>query len=277
MKEIFTLGDISYHVTSADVVFDDSSGSIVMYPEICAETDAPDVEYEMSSLRLYHNNGFDTGASQVRALAGKRFVWDGEYNSKGEEAGTLCVQEHEPVTSGTIEILEVKKNSVKLRWSGTANVGWGEKYGDNVPFDSTFTVRLSPAYKTYIIDMLRREPADIGNDTRFETLNTEEFNSNLIKTFKSGADSRFSAELKFRLTREGSEYLGSIVFDNAAFKEKTPLEHICSGDGCSICTRPEFPLTLRLNCLDFSLPKWREEFTFEMLMLDIATQPKKRN
>ncbi len=90
--------------------------------------------YESAAPRLYHNNGFQIAVSSWKDLEGKTLNWDCAYNENEEEAGTLCVFEHEEVTRGKIEILKRHEQSFLLRWSGTANVFWSEEYGADVPF-----------------------------------------------------------------------------------------------------------------------------------------------
>lgn len=90
--------------------------------------------YESVSPRLYHNNGFVLNISSWKELEGQTLVWESEYNANGEEAGFLCVFEHEAVTKGKIEFLERRGNVFWVRWSGTANVYWNDEYGEDVPF-----------------------------------------------------------------------------------------------------------------------------------------------
>lgn len=76
------------------------------------------VEQELSEIHLYHNNGFQTGVKRIKELVGKKYVWEEAYNDQGEEAGFLCVLEHENVTQGIIEIMDVGRNEITLKWKG---------------------------------------------------------------------------------------------------------------------------------------------------------------
>ncbi|MCI9033038.1 MAG: hypothetical protein HFJ08_03095 [Lachnospiraceae bacterium] len=90
--------------------------------------------YESVSPRLYHNNGFALKLSSWKDLEGQTLTWVSEYNDNEEEAGCLCVFEHEDVTKGKIEFLQRRGNIFFMRWSGTANVYWNDEYGEDVPF-----------------------------------------------------------------------------------------------------------------------------------------------
>ena len=99
--------------------------------------------YETVSPSLYHNNGFTLNISSWKELEGQTLVWESEYNENDEEAGYLCVFEHEAVTKGTIEFLERRGNIFLVRWSGTANVYWNDEYGEDVPFVFEGEVRFT--------------------------------------------------------------------------------------------------------------------------------------
>lgn len=91
--------------------------------------------YESVAPRLYHNNGFVLeNVASWKELEGQTLAWESEYNEKGEEAGFLCVFEHEHVTRGVITILKRRGTNFRMRWTGTANVYWNDEYGEDVPF-----------------------------------------------------------------------------------------------------------------------------------------------
>ena len=92
-------------------------------------------DYEEVSPHLYHNNGFSLNIRSWKAIEGMSKIWEEEYNEDDEEAGGLCVFEHEDVTSGTIEFLKRQGNEFFIRWTGTANVYWDDEYGADVPFE----------------------------------------------------------------------------------------------------------------------------------------------
>ena len=118
----FRLKDIEYKIESCSVRFDlvPSNQNLKMYIDIDAKTDSDSIDYELNEIHLYHNNGFEIGGKSLRKLAGKKFEWDKKTNRLGEEAGTLYVLEHEDVTSGTIEILDIDKEKIHIKWSGYA-------------------------------------------------------------------------------------------------------------------------------------------------------------
>lgn len=118
------LKDIVYDITQCYCSANSRNGEIYLFPDIDAECSDKNVEYELRSVRLYHNNGFNTHAGTFEELKGKKFVWESEENADGEEAGTLYVLEHENLSSGTIRITDVSNGHMTARWSGLANIYW---------------------------------------------------------------------------------------------------------------------------------------------------------
>ncbi len=238
----FVLKDIAYDITGTAMFAENADMEIILFPKVEAETKDENVEYEMSSICLYHNNGFNTHVSAFEELKGKRFVWDSEYNQDDEEAGFLCVQEHENVTKGTIEILDVKENLMTIRWSGLANVFWDDKYGENVPFESIFSVSL-PETKTYKIDAYKSAGIKIDSDTQLEILDLDEFNEELVRLSNSRQWDQFNAVLKFKLTYSGIYYFGEVIFTNGKNNHITNFDERCPRKVCFI----NFDFNLQVN------------------------------
>ena len=180
----FILKDIVYNVTGASLSAYYQDMELVLFPEVEAKTEEGHVEYEMRGVRLYHNNGFNTHISDFDGLKGRKFVWPEEYNTSGEEAGTLYVQEHEAVRKGTIEIMDVGAAQMTVRWSGQADVGWSRKYGSKVPFETVFRVGI-PDTVNYCLDAFKSTVMRIDEETRLELLNLEEFNQEIERVSKT--------------------------------------------------------------------------------------------
>ena len=77
----FILKDILYHVTYPSLCAHYQDMELVLFPEVEAETKDEKVEYEMSSVRLYHNNGFIRILLILRACRGKNLY--GKMNITG--------------------------------------------------------------------------------------------------------------------------------------------------------------------------------------------------
>lgn len=76
----FVLSDIVYDITCASISVENVDMEIILYPDVEAKTANENVEYDMRSVHLYHNNGFNIHVSTFDKLKGKKFVWDSEYN-----------------------------------------------------------------------------------------------------------------------------------------------------------------------------------------------------
>lgn len=44
--------------------------------------------------------------------------------------------EHENISSGTIKIVDVTKETISIKWNGLANIYWHDEFGENVPFET---------------------------------------------------------------------------------------------------------------------------------------------
>ena len=246
----FRLRDIIYKVTRTFLSAVYENMELVLFPEVVARTEDPAVEYEMRSVRLYHNNGFRAHVAAFGELKGKRFVWTDEYNEDEEEAGFLCVQEHESVQKGTIEILEADTERLTIKWSGEAVVGWSEKYGGNVPFETVFTVRL-PDRVTYCLDAFSGTEMKIDDSTCLKLLNLEEFNQEAARVSETRAWEDFNTVLRFCLTFEGRDYMGEVVFTNGKNHHELKME-----PGC--------PRKIWFRHVDYNLRARYEVFSFEI-------------
>jgi len=176
-------------------------GNIILFPDI--ETDYVDFETEKPIIRLYHNNGFDTGVSSIEQLVGKKFIWNSSENEKGEEAGRLYVFEHEDITKGTIEIIDFIDNSFSIRWSGTANIFFNELYYKNVPFETNFTTQI----KKYSIT---RDSVCLGDDITPLHKATIDIgtSSSYMNLFKNIVSSGYLPSIK------GNDVIWVLVHDN---------------------------------------------------------------
>ncbi len=227
----FQLRDIIYPVTSTSLWAYYQDQNIILFPSVDAKTTDPQVEYEMRCVSLYHNNGFNTHCSTFAALKGKKFVWTSDTNIDEEEAGYFCVQEHECVQNGTIEILDVTSTTMTIHWSGEADVFWSEPYGSNVPFETIFTVEL-PTKISYALEPFQSTKTIINENTELELLNIDQFNEEVNRISASREWDQFNTVLEFRLICEGTGYNGTVVFTNGKNNHVTTMEENCPKKVC---------------------------------------------
>ncbi len=251
MKYTFTLKDIVYTITSASINFDEGDEGLVIYPEITAKAKDRKIDYDLSEIRLYHNDGIQTFAKKPKDLIGKSFVWNGASTEHGENAGYLCVGEHSPIENGKIEILDVKRNSIRIKWNGKADVDWDENYGEDVPFETEFSAQLSPSVMYTDFYFLEEPKTEVGN-TVFEVTDTEELQAAMMeawKKHKAKEQAFITAKQSFKITHLGKEYRAEISFDNAPVTAVTPLTLQCgrNGDGAAITVSDECPLSIEFN------------------------------
>ncbi|MDE7193225.1 MAG: hypothetical protein K2O14_04570 [Oscillospiraceae bacterium] len=243
------LKDIVYDITDCYCSASSRNGEIHLFPDIDAECSGENVEYELCSARLYHNNGFNTHASSFEELKGKKFVWEGEENSDGEEAGTLCVLEHEFLSGGTIEITDINDGVMTVYWSGLANIYWSEEYDSDIPFEAEFTVKLPKLH--YTVDAFKATNVKIDNDTRLEILNLDEFNDEVKRISDSRKWNDFNTVLKFKLIHLGKDYLGEVAFANGKNNFVTSFDESC-------------PRKVAFLGVDYNLRVNYEIFTFDI-------------
>lgn len=247
----FLLKDIIYKVTGTSLSAEYQDMELVLYPEVSAKTESDDVEYEMSYVRLYHNNGFHTHTKRFEDLKGKKFVWKEEFNEEEEEAGTLYVQEHEFVRKGTIEIVNVENGQMTIKWSGKACVGWSRKYGDNVPYETIFTTKI-PDSMAYVLDAIQSSKMRIDDKTELEILNLDEFNAEVMRVSETQIWDSFHTILKFRLLYEHQEYLGEVVFTNGKINFEQKFDPAC-------------PRKVVFRNVDYNLRAHYEMFSFDII------------
>lgn len=247
-KGQFVLRDILYTVTSSHLGATYQDMELVLYPEVDAKTEDRHVEYEMRSVYLYHNNGFRTHTSNFQELKGKKFIWEAEYNAEGEEAGNLCVQEHESVTEGIIEILEVEAGEMTIKWSGKADVRWSRKYGTAVPFETIFTVKI-PDMIEHTLDAFQSTKMSIDHNTQLEILNLPEFNQEVMRVCETRIWESFNTILKFKLICKDAEYFGEVQFINGKNNFQLSMDENC-------------PKKIEFTGVDFNLTIKYEVFTF---------------
>lgn len=244
------LNDIVYDIADVSLSADSCDGEMYLFPEIEAKCTDKNVEYELRSVRLYHNNGFNTHTGAFEELKGKKFVWEDEENADGEEAGTLYVLEHENLSSGTIEITDVKDGHMTVRWSGLANIYWSEEYGSDVPFETEFTVKL-PEKIPHTINAFKSTKVKIDVNTQLEILNFEEFNKEVKRVSESRQWGDFNTVLNFRLTYRGTDYLGKVTFTNGKNNFVTAFDENC-------------PRKVDFRGVDYNLRARYEIFTFDV-------------
>ncbi len=225
----FRLRDIEYDISSCSVSLNYEDTGIRMYIEVNAETKNQEIDFELRNVSLYHNNGFNTGVQKPKQLENKKFVWDNPNNKKNEEAGYFYVVEHEDVTKGTIEILKVDKNNITIHWSGTVNIFWNSEFGENVPFDTEFTTTI-PIQKKYKINALEKDSIKIGKNAELCLLNFDEVNEVRKKVDETKQWNDFNAELKFKVTYDGKDYFGKVVYKNGKINHKTYFDEKCPLD-----------------------------------------------
>lgn len=250
-KGTFVLRDITYQITGTSLWATYKDMGLVLFPELEAKADREKVEYEMSRIRLYHNNGFQTHAPSFEALKGRKFIWTSEYNDQDEEAGTLYVQEHENIQKGAIEILDVENKELTVKWSGLANVGWSRKYGRNVPFETIFSVKI-PDNISYTLNAIQSTKTQLDEHTLLEILNLPEFNQEVSRVSESRQWEDFNTILKFRLTQNGTDYFGEVCFKNGKNNFELHMDEKC-------------PVKLAFERVDFNLRARYEEFSFKVL------------
>ena len=246
----FVLKDIVYDITDVYFYAEFRDTEIILSIDLNAETNDDEVEYDLSSIRLYHENGFNTHAATFEALKGKIIELELDPDADEPTAGSLYVLEHEDITKGTIEITDVSENTITIHWSGLANVYWDEQYGEDVPFDAVFTVDI-PQNKLYAMDLFKSESTKIDSDTVLDVLNLEEFNKALSEFSVSRQRNELNAVLKFKVTHNGEEYFGEVTFTKGKNDHTTHLDENC-------------PIKVKLVSLDFNLSVDYERLSFEI-------------
>lgn len=244
-NEYFKLSNIKYEIKDVKVHFENEENGIRLYFDINAISNDNNIDNELSNIYLYHNNGFQTGVKTINELKGKKYIWSSSINENDEDAGILSVLGHEDVTKGTIEIIDVSKNQIRVKWYGTANVFWNEILGENVPFETEF-VSMIPKNKKICINAYRNIQLKIDDNCKIELLNFHKikFAAQIMQLTKQWK--KFNAILKFKITYDNKEYFGKVIYKNGKNNYETVI------DNCPV----------KIKHCGFEWSKVREEFNF---------------
>ncbi|MBO4701242.1 MAG: hypothetical protein J5625_01135 [Lachnospiraceae bacterium] len=231
----FKLKDVEYQVISASVRLDiiPRNQELKMFIDIEAETDSKELDYELKNVHLYHNNGFQIGGKTLRNLKGKKYEWKKDTNRFGEEAGNLYVLEHEEVTSGVIEIIDVTKEKIAIKWTGFANVFWNDEFGENVPFETEIEASLPEIPKYKIINGMESTRFKLDKNSELILLNFEDILNECQRCKElwiqndSEAWQKYDAVLKMKLIHKGIEYFGEADYKGSATQCETIIDESC--------------------------------------------------
>lgn len=228
----FRLKGIEYDIRSCYVSFGIISDNqhLAMYIDIEAETESEEIDSELSYVRLYHNNGFDIGGKTIRNLKGKRFEWK---KAATYDSGTLYVLEHEDVTSSVVEILDITKEKIKIRWTGCGNVFWNDEYDTEVPFEAEIETAMPeiPNYK--VLNGMAASVFKLDKDTTLEFLNFDDLlqeNARCVDMWRNNdreAWDKYDATLNMILRHKGEEYNVQAVYKGASTKCELILPENC--------------------------------------------------
>lgn len=192
-----------------------------MFIDIYAKTECTDIDYELRYVRLYHNNGFRIGCQTLSSLKGKRFEWEKSRNAFDEEAGIMCVLEHENLTCGVIELLDVTQDAIKIKWTGYGNIYWDDKYNDNIPFETVIETKLPEIPKIKVLNGLKTSKLKNDENTELELLNFEDILEEYRRCTKlwhnndKDAREKFNAILHLKIIDNDIEYLGKAVYEGS--------------------------------------------------------------
>lgn len=211
------LDHLNYNITESIVTMEFVNNKIELYIEIGSEVIDDTDDYDMRKIRLYHHNGFSTGAANPKELEGKNFVWECEENGNGEDAGYLYVGYHDNVTEGTIEVLAVTETEITMRWHG---VGCG------LPFEAEFTAKL-PQERIYTINAWESLEMPIGENGTLYLLNVPEYETCREAVCESRQWEEFNAALDFKVVYQGEEYFGKVVYTNGKIHYETYFDERC--------------------------------------------------
>ena len=228
----FKLNDVEYTIESCDVAFDiiPYNQHLKMYIDIEAKNESDQIDYELQYVRLYHNNGFDIGGKTTRNLKGKRFEWKKASNWNG---GTLYILEHEDVTSGVIEILDITADTIKIKWTGFGNVFWNDEYDKNVPFEAEIESSLPAMPKYKVLNGMAASVFKLDKDTFLELLNFDDLLqecNRCVEMWRNDdkeAWEKYNATLNMILRYKGVEYQGKAVYNGHATQCETIFSDSC--------------------------------------------------
>jgi len=225
-KEYFKLNNVEYKIDNTKIYIDNEEKGIRLFIEVNASTNNSNLDFELKKIHLYHNNGFQTGISTIMDLKGKKYSWSSYINENDEEAGYLYILEHEDVTKATIEIIDILKDQMVIRWEGFANVFWNEEFGRDVPFETEFIVKL-PKIKKICINAYQKNEFKIDNNCKIELINFEdiEFAANKMQETRQWTD--FNTTLKFKIIYDNKEYFGKVIYTNGKNNYETIMDEKC--------------------------------------------------
>jgi hypothetical protein len=130
---------LEFEITKAKVDYRlDKSNNLIICPDIT--TDFVKFVGVSTIIRLFNEDGFNTGVKSIRELKGKSYTWNETSNVKGSYPGFLYVFDHEEIPECTLEILEADDTKLVIHWFGKADIFLNNRYGTNVPFETTFEV-----------------------------------------------------------------------------------------------------------------------------------------
>ena len=146
MENKVILKDIVYDIIDEAQLYGIiEDGRLVLGFDIEAQTENENIDHELRYIRFYNEYGFDTYVSEYKELKGKKYIWDAadaEDMDDEEMAGTLYVLDHEDVAYACLEVLDVGDDTIKIKFSGCANVYWSDDYWEDVPFETVFIASL---------------------------------------------------------------------------------------------------------------------------------------
>lgn len=136
---VIELNGYEYKISRGKLNIKINNGEIWLKPVINAKCENEEVDYYIRNLGLYFNGEFNTKLTEISQLKGKKFICDTKMSKNIDYSGgaVLYVVEHEKVTEGILEVIDVDDTNVTFRWYGKANVGWNSKFDKNVPFNAT--------------------------------------------------------------------------------------------------------------------------------------------
>lgn len=211
MSDFFKVKGIDFDISNKDVWINYHNREILLYIELGFETESKKIPYELQMGRLYHHNGFNTHIKDPKQLVGAKFVWTDCENQEGTEAGYFAMVEHESVTSGTIEILDITQNTIHIKWTGTANIYWNKKFGEDVPFETEFTAQIDTSSATHIICPLKSTKMDLDPDTSIELTNFPEFVEGALSVVEKDRNwNNVTLPLRLNLIHKGIVYQGYV-------------------------------------------------------------------
>lgn len=138
---IMEFNEYNYTISSAKLEIKIIDGEIWLSPEIEAsyENKNEELDSAVCDLNFYFNGKFNTHLTDISELKGARFICDTEMqpDSDYSDGAFLYVVEHEEVTEGVLEIIDIDDTNITFRWYGQADVGWNDWFGYAVAFNGT--------------------------------------------------------------------------------------------------------------------------------------------